>query len=258
MMAAASTPRSESEASYNRQAAIGLALAGLVVAAWLASHIYGVFFHRWTPAGIALAPALIALQCWLNVGLFIIAHDCMHGSLAPFRPRLNRAVGRLCLALYAGFSYDRLIGKHFDHHRHSGTALDPDFHADEPRRFWPWFVAFFRRYFGWREFVLINGFTLFYLFVLGASPVNTILLWAVPAILSAVQLFYFGTYLPHRHEEDAFGDRHNARSNEFGWVASLLTCFHFGYHHEHHDKPNVPWWRLPSVRTAGSAQPGRS
>ena len=32
------------------------------------------------------------------------------------------------------------------------------------------------------------------------------------------------------------------------WLASLLTCFHFGMHHEHHLSPNTPWWRLPEAR----------
>jgi beta-carotene/zeaxanthin 4-ketolase len=237
------------------QAAIGLALAAGIIAAWLACHVYAVFFHRWTPAGIVLAPFLILVQCWLNVGLFIVAHDAMHGSLAPFRPGINRAVGRTCLALYAGFSFDRLIGKHFDHHRHSGTALDPDFHADGPRRFWPWYVAFFRRYFGWREFAILAALLCLYLAVLRANPVNALLLWGVPAILSSLQLFYFGTYLPHRHEDEAFGDDHNARSLPFRPLTSLVTCFHFGgYHHEHHDMPHMPWWRLPAART----QIGRS
>ncbi len=234
-----------------RQAAIGLSLAAAIVTAWIACHVYSVFFHRWTLTGIAVAPLLVALQCWLNVGLFIVAHDCMHGSLAPFQPRVNRNVGRLCLALYAGFSYDRLISKHFAHHRFSGTAEDPDFHADEPTQFWPWYVAFFRRYFGWREFAVLAMLLATYLLVFKVSPVNALVLWGVPAILSSFQLFYFGTYLPHRHEDDAFGDDHNARSNDFSWMGSLLTCFHFGYHHEHHDKPNVPWWRLPSERSSG-------
>ncbi|MBV9078687.1 MAG: fatty acid desaturase, partial [Methylobacteriaceae bacterium] len=202
----------------HRQAAIGLALAALVIAAWLALHIYGVFLHRLTPAGLAVAPLLVALQCWLNVGLFIVAHDCMHGSLAPFRPGVNRAVGRLCLLLYAGFSYDRLIGKHFEHHRYSGTAGDPDFHDGEPTRFWPWFLVFFTRYFGWRELVVLSLFSTVYLHVLGVALPNLLLFWALPAILSAVQLFYFGTYLPHRHEDAAFADRHNARSNDYPWL----------------------------------------
>ena len=78
------------------------------------------------------------------------------------------------------------------------------------------------------------------------------LFWALPAILSAFQLFYFGTYLPHRAEDEAFGDAHRARSNDFSWTMSLLTCFHFGYHHEHHDNPAVPWWRLPATRIEGA------
>jgi beta-carotene ketolase (CrtW type) len=232
----------------NQQAAIGLALAAAIVAAWLALHVYGVFLHRWMPLGIVAAPVLIAVQCWLNVGLFIVAHDAMHGSLAPFRPGLNRAVGRLCLVFYAGFSFDRLIGSHFAHHRHSGTDDDPDFHAGEPRRFWPWFATFFLRYFGWREFLTINAVVAAYLFVLGAHPANLLLLWAAPALLSALQLFYFGTYLPHRHDDEPFNDAHNARSNEFSWLLSLLSCFHFGYHHEHHTHPHLPWWRLPRAR----------
>lgn len=236
------------------QARIGIGLATALLCAWLVCHVYSVFLHRWTPLGIATAPLLVAVQCWLNVGLFIVAHDCMHGSLAPHRPWVNRWFGRLCLALYAGFSYDRLIGKHFDHHRHSGTALDPDFHADGPRRFWPWYLAFFRRYFGWREFAVLAGLLATYLLVFRVDPLNALLLWGVPAILSSLQLFYFGTYLPHRHEDAAFGDSHNARSNDFPPLLSLLTCFHFGYHHEHHDMPFVPWWRLPSAR----AQAGRS
>ena len=243
-----------------RQAAIGLGLAGALCAAWAITHVWGVFFHPLTPVGLVLALPLVALQTWLNVGLFIVAHDCMHGSLAPFRPRLNRIVGRTCLALYAGFSFDRLIGKHFAHHRHSGTADDPDFHADGPRRFWPWYVTFFRRYFGLREFLTLAALLGTYLFVLGASPVRALLFWGLPAILSSFQLFYFGTYLPHRHEdEEAFGDEHNARSNDFPVVASLLTCFHFGYHHEHHEHPHVPWWRLPAFRAAArQPQVGRT
>ena len=235
-------------AARRHQARTGLVLAAAIIAAWLAGHIYGVFFHRWTPLGIAAAPLLMALQCWLSVGLFIVAHDCMHGSLAPFRPAVNRWIGRVCLTLYIGFSYDRLIEKHFDHHRHSGGPLDPDFNDEDPEHFWRWYAAFFRRYFGWRPFLTAFIVTVVYRFVLGAGLADILLLWAVPAIASSLQLFYFGTYLPHRHEEGGFADRHNSRSNDFSWLASLLSCFHFGYHHEHHLSPRVPWWQLPQAR----------
>ena len=231
-----------------RQATIGVPAAALLIGAWVAVHIYGVFFHRWTSSGIAAAPVLVALQCWLNVGLFIIAHDCMHGSLAPGHPRLNRNVGRLALGLYAGFSYDRLLPKHHLHHRHSGTAGDPDFAADHPDHFWRWYFAFFRRYFGWREFATLSVLLWSYLLILEAPPLNAALLWGVPAILSSLQLFYFGTYLPHRRGAEPFADRHQARSNDYPMLLSLLTCFHFGYHHEHHTKPWLAWWQLPGAR----------
>src|ERR671916_1061470 len=130
-----------------RQSWIGVGLALSIIAAWLALHVGGVFFYRFEAWGWTPAVALIAASCWLSVGLFIVAHDCMHGSLAPGRPRINRRVGRIALALYAGFSFDRLLPKHFDHHKHSGTALDPDFHEDHPSRFGPWYLAFLRAYF---------------------------------------------------------------------------------------------------------------
>lgn len=242
MMTAASDLR------YRDQTRTGLGLAAAIATAWTALHIYGVFFHRWTPLGFVSAPFLIAIQCWLNVGLFIVAHDCMHGSLAPMRPGINRWVGRLCLGIYAGFSYDRLINSHLDHHRFPGTDQDPDFNEEDPKHFWRWYRAFFSRYFGWPPLVFMTSVAALYQWVLGAPLSNLLAFWAAPAILSSLQLFYFGTYLPHRHEDEAFADRHNARSNDLSWLVSLLTCFHFGYHREHHVSPGVPWWRLPEVR----------
>ena len=234
--------------SRRQQTRRGLTLAALIAGAWLVLHVYGVFFHDFTPLGIAVSPLLVLAICWLNVGLFIVAHDCMHGSLAPGRPRINRRVGRIALALYAGFSFDRLLPKHFAHHKHAGTAEDPDFAENHPRHFWPWYFTFFREYFGWREFAVLAVLLWSYILILGASPVNALLFWGVPAILSSLQLFYFGTYLPHRHDEQEFADDHRARSNDFSLPVSLLTCFHFGYHHEHHRAPHLPWWKLPSAR----------
>ena len=242
---------------HPHQLAIGVSLAGAIGAAWAMLHVYGVFFHRLDAPGVAIAPLMIAAQCWLNVGLFIVAHDAMHGSLAPGRPKMNRWAGRIALAVYAGFSFDRLLPRHFDHHLHPGTAEDPDFSADHPRHFWPWYIAFFRRYFGWREFAVLAVLLWSYVLILGAAPANALLFWGVPAILSSLQLFYFGTYRPHRHEREAFSDAHRARTNDYPTWLSLLTCFHFGYHHEHHRAPHLPWWRLPHARRAESIRPGR-
>jgi beta-carotene ketolase (CrtW type) len=237
-----------------RQTAMGLALAGAVAAGWLALHLLGIFI---LPGRVALilAPLLIAAQCWLSVGLFIVAHDAMHGSLAPFRPRLNRAVGRFVLLLYAGIWYDALVARHFAHHGAPGTDHDPDFAGDGTAGFWRWSAAFFTAYLTAGQLIRLVAAGSLYVYVFGVPLERLLLLWALPALLSAVQLFYFGTYLPHRREaEDAFVDRHRARSNDYSWLVSLLTCFHFGYHHEHHMDPSVPWWQLPATRR--SHRPG--
>ena len=225
----------------------GPALAATIIAAWLTAHIVGVFFYPLRGLGLAAAPLLVAVICWLNVGLFIVAHDAMHGSLLPQAGRTNLWFGRVALALYAGFSFDRLKAAHMEHHRAPGSADDPDFSPDYPRHLWRWYGAFMRRYFGLREFLILSAIVAAYLLV-GASYPNLLLFWAAPALLSSLQLFYFGTFLPHRRGDEIFVDAHNARSNQYSWLMSLLTCFHFGYHHEHHLAPHVPWWGLPSER----------
>jgi beta-carotene ketolase (CrtW type) len=102
-------------------------------------------------------------------------------------------------------------------------------------------------YFSWREFATLTLWGALYC-ALGAGPFNIMLFWALPALLSALQLFLFGTWLPHRHGSTPFSDSHRCRSSGYGWLLSLLTCFHFGYHEEHHRYPSLPWWRLPGAR----------
>ena len=218
-----------------------------MIGGWLALHVYGVFLHPLSGAGWWAAPVLVAVQTWLGTGLFIVAHDAMQGSLAPGRPRLNAGLGHLAVGLYAGFSFRRLREKHMDHHRSPGTGDDPDFHAGRPREFVGWYVKFFRTYFGGRELAVITAVLIVWL-LLGARPLSLALFWGLPAILSSLQLFTFGTWLPHRHTDASFADRHAARTVTMSWTLSLLTCFHFGRHHEHHLRPGVPWWRLPGVR----------
>ncbi|MEO7813898.1 MAG: fatty acid desaturase [Sphingomicrobium sp.] len=231
--------------------ATGLLLAAMVSGLWLAIHLGGIFLWQWQPATFPLAAVLVIVQAWLSTGLFIIAHDCMHGSLSPGRPRLNRAIGTVMLGAYAALSYRALLPKHLAHHAAPGTDTDPDFHPGEPRRLVPWFVRFFRGYYTHGQIVRITIVAIIYL-LFGASLINIVIFWAVPAVLALIQLFVFGTYLPHRHADDPFVDEHNARSNRLSPLGSLVTCFHFGgYHHEHHLSPGTPWWRLPSARRDG-------
>jgi beta-carotene ketolase (CrtW type) len=233
--------------SRTTQTAIGLGLAAGVICAWAAVHVWGVFFHPFSGWGWVAAPVMILAQSWLGTGLFIVAHDAMHGSLAPGRPRVNAALGQLALGLYAAFDYRALREAHHAHHRAPGTEADPDFHAARPTAFGTWYVNFFRTYFGLREFAAVTAVLCVYLFALGASPLNAAMFWGLPAILSSLQLFYFGTYLPHRHDGSKFADRHNARTIPMPTWLSLLTCFHFGRHHEHHLSPSTPWWRLATL-----------
>ncbi|WP_233341549.1 fatty acid desaturase [Robiginitomaculum antarcticum] len=225
----------------------GLVLAGLVCGGWLALHIFLIFGFDWRAAHPLFNISAIALQVWLYAGMFIVAHDSMHGSLFPHHPKANHGVGQAILLVYAGFHWPKMRRAHHAHHDNPGTADDPDFNADNPHNFAPWFLRWFLTYFGWAQMAIITAMALIYMLVFGAAYSNILLFWALPALLSALQLFYFGTYLPHRHGE-AFADHHNARSNDYNWLGSLLSCFHFGYHHEHHLYPYEPWWRLPRRR----------
>jgi beta-carotene ketolase (CrtW type) len=237
-------------AAGQRQGVTGLAIAGALIVAWLAIHIAGIFFWTWHATSAPIAVPMVIVQAWLSTGLFIVAHDAMHGSLVPGRPRLNMLAGTACLGLYAALSYRQLRPKHGAHHRHSGSAADPDFHAGEPCRVLPWFVRFFSGYYTHGQILRITVVALAYIFLLGARLENIVVFWAVPALLALGQLFFFGTYLPHRHGDEAFLDHHNARSSDLSASMSLLTCFNFGgYHHEHHLSPGTPWWLLPRLRT---------
>ena len=235
-----------------QQGTIGLVLALAIAGSWLGLHAYGMFVFELTWSNWPAALAMAAVQCWLSVGVFIVCHDAMHGSLVPGRPKLNGAIGAVLLALYAGFAWKQMRDAHFVHHKLSGRAGDPDFDEHHPDNFWRWYGTFFRRYFGWRSILYVHTVVGIYWLVIGIPMVQIVLLYGLPALGSSLQLFYFGTFRPHCHRaEQPFADRHNARSNDFATLTSLATCFHFGYHLEHHHRPDVPWWGLPAAKRAG-------
>lgn len=201
---------------------------------------------------LPLHPALIvpgwAWMTFLSTGLFITAHDAMHGTVAPGRRRLNDAIGAVAVALYALFSYRKLIGKHHQHHAHPAHAPDdPDYHDGEHPGFWRWYFHFAFGYVGvWQIVGMAVVFNVLS-HIVGVAEPKLFAFWVIPALSSTLQLFYFGTYLPHRgaHSDD---DVHRARSNDYPVWMSFLTCYHFGYHREHHEHPGVPWWGLPAIR----------
>lgn len=225
----------------------GILVALFIIATWAMSlatslHLDMAQLPVWS---IALA---LLLQTFLYTGLFITAHDGMHGLLAPRHPRVNRFLGALCVLLYALFSFARLKREHHKHHAHPGSEDDPDYHDGEHAGFWPWYLHFMRTYVTWHQLLgMALAFNLMHhLFKIPLA--NLLLFWVAPALLSTLQLFYFGTFLPHREPAGGYRNAHRAESNDYSVFWSFLTCYHFGYHWEHHEYPYVPWWKLPAVR----------
>lgn len=222
----------------------GLLVAFGVMGSWAAS--LGLLLS-WSPRldQWPLVLLAVAVQTWLYTGLFITAHDAMHGTIAPGSPRLNDAIGRVIAALYAAFSFDRLREAHRQHHATPARPGDPDWHDDTSEHPVRWYLVFLRHYLRWWQVAIMAGAYHAMHLALGVEYRSLQLFWILPSVLSTVQLFYFGTWRPHREPEGGHDNEHHARSSGWpGWL-SLLSCFHFGYHHAHHAWPGVPWWRLP-------------
>lgn len=231
--------------TVRRHSALGLLAAGVIAVAWTGSLV--ALLGLGLPA--LWAPVGIAVMTFAYTGLFITAHDAMHGSVAPTRPRLNHAVGAIAVFLFAGFRYRSLQRAHAAHHAAPATpGADPDYHDGTFRSAVAWYFTFMWRYATWRQ-INTQG-VLFFALVLGAGVPwhRVVLYWALPALLSSVQLFWFGTYLPHRGQDRSPTGPHRARSSSAPRWVSFLACYHFDYHHEHHEHPWVPWWGLPLVR----------
>lgn len=189
----------------------------------------------------------ILFQTFLNTGLFITAHEAMHGLVCPHNLKLNRCFGILAIFLYGLFSYPKLLRKHWLHHRYPATIKDPDFHDGKHTHCLAWYIHFLKGYWHWGQFsscvVLISLIG----YVGDFELINLILFWVLPLILSSWQLFYFGTFLPHRQPLEGYHNFHRANSSNFSVILSFFTCYHFGYHQEHHEHPDLPWWQLPEL-----------
>jgi beta-carotene ketolase (CrtW type) len=197
-----------------------------------------------------VAGGVVLLLTLLYTGLFITAHDSMHGVVVPRNRKLNDLFGRLAVTLYALFSFEKLCGEHARHHNAPVTDDDPDFHDGS---YLAWYLNFLWHYV--TPLQLVKMAALFQILLFSGVQLERLLLYFVaPSLLSTVQLFTFGTYLPHRRADAPFLDNHQARSNHYSTLWSFLTCYHFGYHHEHHLYPYVPWWKLPEVHKEMQAQ----
>ena len=180
---------------------------------------------------------LILAQTHLYTGLFITAHDAMHGTVTKSKV-LNKRIGQFCALLFSYNFYSRLFPKHHEHHRFVATDQDPDYHRGG---FLAWYFSFLKQYLTWQQIVLMA--ITFNLLKLVFPVENLVLLWMLPGVLATFQLFYFGTYLPHRGEHTAH-NKHFSHSQSRNHVWAFLSCYFFGYHYEHHDSPGTPWWQL--------------
>ena len=232
----------------------GLFIALTIIGLWGLS-LAILLTRNVTQANIVLIPLGILCQTFFYTGLFITAHDAMHGAVDQARPRVNNLTGAIAVGLYALFSYRKLLEKHWAHHRTPASDTDPDFHDGEHSRFLGWYLRFMKEYLSWQQIIGMAIIFQIMEYLLGIPTLNLILFWVAPALLSTLQLFYFGTYLPHRTPKGGYNNPHRAQSNAYSTFWSFITCYHFGYHWEHHEYPYVPWWNLPGIhRDSGHPQ----
>tara|TARA_R110002020_G_scaffold113790_4_gene261781 strand:- start:308 stop:1030 length:723 start_codon:yes stop_codon:yes gene_type:complete len=216
----------------------GILIAIAIIALWFCSLVFLLNYE------ISYSDPLIYIgvlfQMHLYTGLFITAHDAMHG-LVSSNKNLNKALGWFTALLFAFNFYSRLFPKHHEHHRFVATAKDPDYHDSD--NFFAWYFSFVKTYVTiWQIILMAITFNILKLFL----PVeNLIVFWMLPAVLSTFQLFYFGTYLPHKGESD---NKHHSTTQAKNHLWAFLSCYFFGYHYEHHDSPRTPWWRLWRVK----------
>ena len=178
---------------------------------------------------------MILVQMHLYTGLFITAHDAMHGTVSQNRT-FNNLIGQVCTLLYACFPFKNLYAKHHEHHRHVHTVKDPDYHSGG---FFLWYFSFIKEYIAWWQIVLMA--IIYNILKIWISELNLLFFWVIPSLLSTLQLFYFGTWLPHHGDHD---NQYQSRTQKKNHFFAFLSCYFFGYHYEHHDSPGTPWWQL--------------
>jgi len=219
---------------------VGLFWAFAILTLWIAHLSYVLanpldFQSPWTYVHVLI-------QTHLYTGLFITSHDAIHGVVSPGNSKLNHGIGWVCATLFAFNNYAVLRKKHHWHHDHVNTEKDPDVHQGN---FFIWWFKFMWQYVTWQQ-VLAMAIT-YNVLKLWLPMENLIVYWEVPAILSTLQLFYFGTYLPHRGEH-APENKTQSRSQNRNHVWAFISCYFFGYHYEHHAHPYLAWWKLAEAK----------
>lgn len=225
---------------------IGIAIATTIILLWGIT-LFISLSANFATLHILQVLLLVLCQTFFNTGLFITAHDAIHGLVFPQNRKINNLFGSLTVSLYALFSYQLLREKHWLHHRHPASELDPDFHDGKHDGFFAWYFHFMQGYWDWNRSTLLLSIVMLISYIWQIALINLIVFWLIPLFLSSLQLFYFGTFLTHRQPPTGYHNSHRTQSNRLSRFWSLITCYHFGYHLEHHEYPNVPWWKLPEI-----------
>ena len=221
----------------------GILIAFGVIFCWFSSLIYLLSLDiNWISP---ITYLWILIQMHLYTGLFITAHDAMHG-LVSSNKIANNVIGVFAALLFSFNFYWKLFPKHHEHHRFVASDKDPDYHSSD--NFFLWYFSFIKQYLSISQ-ILLMAIT-FNILKLYLPVENLIVFWMLPAVLSTFQLFYFGTYLPHRGESENIHHSKTQSKNHF-WA--FISCYFFGYHYEHHDSPGTPWWRLWKEKEKQSA-----
>ncbi|WP_026735441.1 beta-carotene ketolase CrtW [Fischerella sp. PCC 9605] len=224
----------------------GILIAIVILLLWTINLLVllSIDFSKLSFSGLLLT---IFSQTFLCTGLFITAHDAMHGVVFPKNIKFNHCIGAICLFFYGFLSYKTLLKKHWMHHHHPASELDPDFHDGKHKNLFAWYFHFMKNYWSWGQIITwiiaYNG--VHYIFHIPIS--NLTFFWALPSILSSLQLFYFGTFLTHREPPRGYVQPHYAETTSLPIWLSFITCYHFGYHKEHHEYPHLAWWQLPEI-----------
>lgn len=222
---------------------LGLIIAFLSITLWSININIGIHVNLSDISWFWLL-ILILGQTFLNTGLFITAHDGMHGLIYSSNPRLNNFIGSIAVKLYGLFCYKKLRERHLLHHRFPNTALDPDYHNGSHSSFFLWYGQFMSKYINWQELSKLSLVVVGIAYFGEISWLNLILCWGLPLIFSSLQLFTFGTFFPHRCLNTKLETTPQIHSLNFSPFWSFITCYNFGYHWEHHQYPHLPWWQL--------------
>jgi beta-carotene ketolase (CrtW type) len=220
---------------------MGLIVAMGIMGLWGGHLVYSIAFVEvsWSNPWMYLH---ILIQAYLYTGLFITGHDAMHQSVSKIK-WINNLVGFMSVYMFASLSYGKLMKNHWDHHRYPGSEKDPDYYI-RSQNFFTWWFMFMMRYVTiWQFISMAIIFNLLKL-IAGIAVPPLLIYWIIPAFMGTFQLFYFGTFVPHRRPHTEEMGKHKARTLQRNHIWAMLSCYFFGYHREHHESPGIPWWKL--------------